>query len=864
MLLDPGSISIREWRKHLSVDAVYYEGDVLTYHGRNCPDPARDHSVRAFVKDIRNEVANVRDELLARLGLPNNDPRLKLRLPEVKADIRPKLGAYVYEDLQFRSDHEEIIKLLMGTALYGNPELAIRELLQNSLDALELRDLRLQYFLKTSNESSPGTRPDGTVRNCPPGHFIDKDDAEYEFQVQLTWGHDPGKGYWIQVEDNGVGMSRDTIRRFFTTLGKSFYRSEDFKREAAALREAGFVCSPISQFGIGVLSSFMLADRIEVRTCCGGSDADRATDFHVSGPGTLFWVNNGTRKLQGTEVRLWLKPAFTVEHDWDECLELLRRFFEYAPRTHQGNDAGRIDPVFAAASSVVWPKYPIVLGSNRRRLDEHFHPTVLAPIDLGQLRAKAAEWNITLPEESVIWKSVDWVDDKGAEATGSRIRVWQPSFPSESTTVPLWVLGALTAGQMIGDRAQDLVRSMYVPDAEALSRSRTWGPGVGIPFWLDVRGDASPALSADRRKVLSAADRPWRKSLEGVFRRWAEFCAGDASRLLLSIGPAHRKGLATSLKTGPGIRRFGTGFQARHSVPFDGALLLQSLAWERDRDGQLVRDVLPEAEVPMAYEDAQYRNFVLSRARKLVRNPPDIFRVEIDHARIMSLGLPVAVELAAAWWNTAGIPIPSACLVQEGYSPQLNCSWPPLGVSDLDDALDDCSLVGPGVLSILGSDHTTRIRSLKYDRCFPFSAVPIGDDQWTGPHHADRRLRRYCMLPFLFPMSRDFWAGGFTRMFAQYSALTEICILIPAYDLWYVDFNDWSAEDWGHPGHVCLLYENLSGETKIVHKRGVVSREIIRTEGRPYLEYVETFLGEFGIKIPDLRPEVPVDFRRIG
>ena len=38
------------------------------------------------------------------------------------------------------------MNLLMGEALYGDPELCIRELLQNALDAVELRDLRLQLF----------------------------------------------------------------------------------------------------------------------------------------------------------------------------------------------------------------------------------------------------------------------------------------------------------------------------------------------------------------------------------------------------------------------------------------------------------------------------------------------------------------------------------------------------------------------------------------------------------------------------------------------------------------------------------------------------------------------------------------------
>ena len=51
--------------------------------------------------------------------------------------------------------------------------------------------------------------------------------------MKLTWGRgikadcsDHADGpWWIQVEDNGVGMTPTGIEKFFTQLGRSYYRS---------------------------------------------------------------------------------------------------------------------------------------------------------------------------------------------------------------------------------------------------------------------------------------------------------------------------------------------------------------------------------------------------------------------------------------------------------------------------------------------------------------------------------------------------------------------------------------------------------------------------------------------------------------
>ncbi|MCH7559885.1 MAG: ATP-binding protein [Thaumarchaeota archaeon] len=60
----------------------------------------------------------------------------------------------------------------------------------------------------------------------------------------------------LTVSDNGIGMDEYIIRTYFARIGLSYYRSPDFKGQF----------SPISEFGIGILSTFMIAEFIEVES----------------------------------------------------------------------------------------------------------------------------------------------------------------------------------------------------------------------------------------------------------------------------------------------------------------------------------------------------------------------------------------------------------------------------------------------------------------------------------------------------------------------------------------------------------------------------------------------------------------------
>jgi molecular chaperone HtpG len=120
--------------------------------------------------------------------------------------------------------------LLTGHTIYNNNLVVIRELVQNSLDAI-----RLQTYMLTDKGIA---------------------DRSYKGEIQVLW--DPN-AKTLEVRDNGTGMSQSTIENHLLKVGSSKYQDNDFKKNFPSF-------SPISRFGIGVLTAFMVADSLEIMT----------------------------------------------------------------------------------------------------------------------------------------------------------------------------------------------------------------------------------------------------------------------------------------------------------------------------------------------------------------------------------------------------------------------------------------------------------------------------------------------------------------------------------------------------------------------------------------------------------------------
>jgi len=215
-------------------------------------------------------------------------------LDETNASIRidPSPDAnYLPRTWTFELDHAAVFQRLIYDA-YEVPHVFLRELLQNAADASRCRMYDELRRVGQTPPALPTDVPD-IVRNQYPISIASNVSAqpnalsgETEFVQTLT------------IADNGIGMDVDTIQRYFLQVGRSFYTTDEFKREY------GFAAA--SRFGIGFLSVFAEADDVEVDTLRAGS-FDGPLKLRLIGPRSFFTVERGTRTRPGTSIRAKLK-----------------------------------------------------------------------------------------------------------------------------------------------------------------------------------------------------------------------------------------------------------------------------------------------------------------------------------------------------------------------------------------------------------------------------------------------------------------------------------------------------------------------------------------------------------------------------
>ena len=152
----------------------------------------------------------------------------------VKSDVR--LQGVLPSALKFELDRGRLLNLLVGHTIYNDATVAIRELLQNAIDAV-----RFQHHL---------SKRDALAQEA----------AMSMGSVRVHWRH---KERALIVEDDGTGMDKDVIQNHLMKVGSSFYNTPRFEAE-----NRGF--TPISRFGIGILTCFMISDDVEIITCRAG------------------------------------------------------------------------------------------------------------------------------------------------------------------------------------------------------------------------------------------------------------------------------------------------------------------------------------------------------------------------------------------------------------------------------------------------------------------------------------------------------------------------------------------------------------------------------------------------------------------
>lgn len=228
-----------EWRKHLHSEGFRFPAKRESRYQLGFiagPDhPAVEFDIRHFLNVIENQMEQCHSLLPFCNGRWREFP-----LPgEVNRD-NIKSHGYRYGEYQFLLDQTQILNLLMGESLYEDRYVFVRELLQNAIDTSRYRE----YYEHIHGNQKFKAKP-----------------------IRVTEWRDPKGRLWVRIDDYGMGMDETIIRNHLLKVGSSYYQTAKFRAEVIRGQKLGapnFV--PISRFGIGLLSCFIIGDRVEIST----------------------------------------------------------------------------------------------------------------------------------------------------------------------------------------------------------------------------------------------------------------------------------------------------------------------------------------------------------------------------------------------------------------------------------------------------------------------------------------------------------------------------------------------------------------------------------------------------------------------
>jgi molecular chaperone HtpG len=227
--------------------------------------------------------------------------------------------------IPFRVDIAGIIEI-MGSSLYSRADTPVRELIQNAHDAVIRRRKR-----------------------------------DLSFQGRIDIEQDAAQ-HTLRFSDDGVGLSPDEAERYLGTLGigltglikrgRPVHSLDEVAAEISAVAEelessptavvekpaaadsapergGGPADDLIGQFGVGLFSAFMLAERVTVESR--KIDCSEAVHWEA-GPGTDILLSGSDRTAPGTTITLYLKPSHYALAEQEAPLEAaIKEFADFLP-----------------------------------------------------------------------------------------------------------------------------------------------------------------------------------------------------------------------------------------------------------------------------------------------------------------------------------------------------------------------------------------------------------------------------------------------------------------------------------------------------------------------------------------------------
>ena len=184
------------------------------------------------------------------------------------------------ENFKFQVNLSGIIDIL-ANHLYSDESVFVRELLQNATDAITARKQIEKKF-----------------------------DPSIEFELIS----DKGKSRQIIVTDNGIGLTAEEVHAFLSVIGATS------KKDELLQKKKDF----IGQFGIGLLSCFVIAD--EIVMISQSAKGAKAVEWRGKSDGTYTVRTLDQNFSTGTRIFLTAKPAQEHFFEKDKLKALINNY----------------------------------------------------------------------------------------------------------------------------------------------------------------------------------------------------------------------------------------------------------------------------------------------------------------------------------------------------------------------------------------------------------------------------------------------------------------------------------------------------------------------------------------------------------
>jgi molecular chaperone HtpG len=215
------------------------------------------------------------------------------------------------EHFRMETNFEGLIRLL-AEHLYSEPDVFVRELVQNANDSIVRR------------------------RQVEPDH---------SGRIEITVDRDKRR---LVFRDNGLGMDRADIREFLSVIGSSGTGAT--RKELAG--RGGSAFELIGQFGIGMLSAFVVAETVVVRTRKLGS----AEAFAWRNAGSIDCeLSLDDKPDTGTEIVVTVSPDYSFMLDEERLRGAIVKYCEFIQFPVMLGGRGPVNAVEAPWHRAAWP-----------------------------------------------------------------------------------------------------------------------------------------------------------------------------------------------------------------------------------------------------------------------------------------------------------------------------------------------------------------------------------------------------------------------------------------------------------------------------------------------------------------------------